>query len=569
MRRRTLLKRATAAGGLIAAGGAAALATEGRSAANSEAKTHVLAGGEGRRPNILVILVDQMRFPRWFSPASRGVGFAPNLARLHRDSVSFAGHYTAANDCTPARSTLLTGLYTHQTGCLLTGGSTLDPGFPTWGGALRQHGYHTYWFGKWHLTRHDDRWDAAVGAPILERYGFGGGTFPSPDGAPGQGWRADPHIALQFADWYDHHAGDEPWCTTVSFVNPHDIAWWYELSDRVPHEAVAPARVHRLPPNYETPEQLVAQGKPRLQRSLQDTSATSFGPVPFTGPDRDTRWLPFLDLYVKLQQRVDENIGHVLRTLRRRPAVARNTIIVLTSDHGEYGASHGMRGKGAAVYEEGIRVPLMVHDPRGLVAREPGALRTELTSSVDVLPMLVTIATGSDAWRREAYYAHIAGRLDLTRLLADPRAPGRPYVLHATDEIVSEFATEPYAADAPLHVIMLRTSEAKYAVYGNWTATGIDLLPGGQESELYDYGTEGGRLEVENVVTRSRLTEPLDLRLLHAFANELRAPLPSRLLAARTAGIEDYLTTAKRVALDETARRRRLRAQPPLPFAGI
>ena len=70
----------------------------------------------------------------------------------------FASHYTAANDCSPARSTLVTGLYSQQTGCLITGQSTLSTGFQTWGTMLRQHGYHTFWFGKWHLTRGDDRW---------------------------------------------------------------------------------------------------------------------------------------------------------------------------------------------------------------------------------------------------------------------------------------------------------------------------------------------------------------------------------------------------------------------------
>jgi hypothetical protein len=58
--------------------------------------------------------------------------------------------------------------------------------------------------------------------------------------------------------------------------------------------------------------------------------------------------------------------------------------------------------------------------------------------------------------------------------------------LHAADEIVSGFAIGPYAADAPLHVIMLRTAAAKYAVYANGTSNGIELLPAGQQSELYD-----------------------------------------------------------------------------------
>ncbi len=170
-------------------------------------------------------------------------GCPPNLQRLRSGAVSFARHYTASNDCTPSRSTLLTGLHTHQTGCMITGGSTLDPGFPTWGTMLREHGYQTRWYGKWHLTHHDNRWHPRDGARALERYGFAGGTFPSPDGAPGQGWRVDPHIAQAVRRaGSPTRAARRPWCTTVSFVNPHDIAWWYAWSDRVAAEASAAER---------------------------------------------------------------------------------------------------------------------------------------------------------------------------------------------------------------------------------------------------------------------------------------------------------------------------------------
>ena len=104
--------------------------------------------------------------------------------------------------------------------------------------------------------------------------------------------------------------------------------------------------MQRLPPNFETPELLLERHKPRLQRSFQDTAAASFGPVPFSGPEASEKWLSFLDLYVKLQLEVDHHVGHVMRTLESRPEVAANTVIVFTSDHGEYGASHGLRGQG-------------------------------------------------------------------------------------------------------------------------------------------------------------------------------------------------------------------------------
>ncbi|HYL71385.1 MAG TPA: sulfatase-like hydrolase/transferase, partial [Candidatus Dormibacteraeota bacterium] len=494
------------------------------------------------RPNILVIVVDQLRFPQWFSPAAAGVGLPPNLQRLRQGAVSFARHYTASNDCSPSRAAMLTGLYTHQTGCMITGASTLDPGFPTWGTMLREHGYRTRWLGKWHLTHHDNYWTQLSGERALERYGFAGGIYPSPDGAPGQGWHVDPHIVAKFSEWFAAEGGSEPWCTTVSFVNPHDIAWWYKWSERVPAEASARRTVHRLPPNFETPELLIERGKPLLQRSFQDTAAASFGPVPFSGPEASGRWLEFLDLYMKIQLEVDRHIGQVLRTLESNPKVAANTVIVFTSDHGEYGASHGLRGKGASAYEEAIRVPLIVKDPRGQLTAAPETPRTQLSSSVDLAPLLLSIAPGSEDWRREAHYSHIAGRLELAKILADPAAPGRPYILHATDETVTEFAIEPYAANAPLHVVALRTPQAKFATYSNWHEEGLQPMSHPQETELYDYSTHAGRLELHNVAGHSPLEEALRAEYAQALRDELRGALPQRLIAAHARGFADYFS---------------------------
>ena len=566
--RRTFLKKGAIAGGLLTGAG---VAIAGCGSTSDGAQTRPSGAplaqparrvapttAAVRRPNILVIMVDQLRFPQWFGPTpGGGVSLPGNLQRLRRGAVSFGRHYTVSNDCTPARSAMLTGLYTHQTGCMITGGSTLDPGFPTWGTMLREHGYHTWWYGKWHLTHHDNKWTQATGRPLLEDYDFSGGTYPSPDGGPGQGFRVDPEIARQFGDWFAAEGGSEPWCTTVSFVNPHDIAWWYKWTDRVPAEASAPPVVGRLPPNYETPELLIERNKPLLQRTFQDTSAASFGPVPFTGPEATEKWLEFLNLYAQIQRDVDHHIGRVRRALQSRPEVAENTVIVFTSDHGEYGSSHGLRGKGASAYEEGIRVPLLVKDPRGVLTSSPERVREQLTSSVDLAPLLLTIGSGSDDWRRESHYSHLAGRADLAAILADPAAPGRPYVLHATDEIVTEYAIEPYAADAPLHVVALRTPAAKLATYSNWPAQGIEPLLLGEERELYDYTTHSGRLELHNSAGVSALEEPLRAELGRAFRQELREPLPPRLTAAHARGFADYFSTAKHAVAEAAARRKR------------
>ena len=251
--RRTFLKGGLGAAGVLAAGlTIRALADDDERTANPAAVAPAPATrrrpGVGK-PNILVIVVDQMRFPQWPAASPVGPALPANLQRLRSGAVSFARHYTASNDCSPARATLLTGLYTHQTGCMVTGGSTLDPGFPTWGTMLREHGYSTRWLGKWHLTHHDNRWTRLSGETALERYGFAGGVFPSPDGAPGQGWRVDGTVADRFDSWFKAEGQGGPWCTTVSFVNPHDIAWWYAWTDRVARRARrAP---HRAPPAAE------------------------------------------------------------------------------------------------------------------------------------------------------------------------------------------------------------------------------------------------------------------------------------------------------------------------------
>jgi arylsulfatase A-like enzyme len=585
--RRTFLKGGLLAGGLLVGGGVAIAELAQRSesppapprprrrttqsapqgpapATGGPAAPGASAAGSDR-PNILVIVVDQLRTPQWFTASPAMAALTPNIERLRREGVSFERHYTASNDCTPARATLLTGLYTHQTGCMITGGSTLDPGFPTWGTMLRDHGYETWWFGKWHLTHGDNHWSVPQDTGALEPYGFSGGTYPSPDGGPGQGWRVDPHVADQFDAWFAEAGARGPWCTTVSFVNPHDIAWWYKWSDRFAAEARPPRRVRGLPPNFETPEMLHARNKPLLQLSLQETAALSFGPVPLAGPDATAAWLPFMDLYVELQRAVDWHIGRVLRTLAANPDVAANTIVLFTSDHGEYGASHGLRGKGGGAYEEAIRVPLIVKDPRGELTAAVQRPRTQLSSSVDVAPLLLTIASGSDAWRSDPHYAHLARRADLARILADPGAPGRPHVLHATDEMVTEFALQPYAADAPLHVVALRTPTAKYVTYSDWGPRGIAPQSAGQQHELYDYRTRAGRMELDNAAGHSSLEAPLHAAMARAVHHELRGPLPTHLHEAHGRGFSNYYLTATHAATAAAAARLRRSKGEPSP----
>ncbi|WP_328286940.1 sulfatase-like hydrolase/transferase [Mycolicibacterium mucogenicum] len=514
------------------------------------------------RPNILVIIVDQMRAPQWFPDTKRLGELLPNLDRLRQRSVSFESHYSASNMCTPSRGVLTTGLYSHQTGCLYTGEgpteSTLAPRFPTWGTMLRDQGYRTWWWGKWHLGHISDTTPDG-----LDAHGFSGGTYPSPNGGPNQGLKVDHTIVDQFDGWFADHAGSGPWCTTVSLVNPHDICWWPRnpLPDDVPHVFSG------TPVNFENADDLRRRGKPQLQIDYMNfMSPLMTGPVPYSGPEMAAQWARCLDNYLWLHQQVDVQIGRVLDTLASRPDVERDTVVVFTSDHGEYAGSHGLRGKGAAIYEESIRVPLYIHDPAGHLTPKPGERRTQLTSSVDIAPLLLTIAAGGNGWRSDSRFAYLQARGDIAAIAADPGAAGRRWVAHATDDMsVEEMATlmkspavqkmfgggavpTEIPTSAPSHIVAVRTPDAKFGRYSYWQ-------PGGMEAdrtrridyELYDYESPSGAQELDNQAGRSGKQAKLQGLLEGEVLPELRAPLPAWMHDAQEQGMADMqrLTAAR------------------------
>jgi arylsulfatase A-like enzyme len=216
----------------------------------------------------------------------------------------------------------------------------LDRGFPTWGSILNspQFRYNTYWWGKWHLSGND-----ATTPDYAEQYGFttGGLPCPSPNGNPGQGLGVDPLINLVFQKWLnDLNKQSGPWCTTVSLVNPHDIAWYPKYtSGRLgnppqPGEDNPPSIFHELPANFERwPEALDTQNKPGLQNTFRLLLDELIGVMPANPvtPGENELWYQLLDLYVQVTHYVDQQIGAVLQALANIGA-DKNTIIIFTSD---------------------------------------------------------------------------------------------------------------------------------------------------------------------------------------------------------------------------------------------
>ena len=525
MDRRTFIKGAAAAG--------AALVGADTVASVMAARGPAIIRSAPDRPNILFIMVDQMRYPQWFPDQSTLDSLLPSLAHLRGGAVSFGRHYTASNACTPARSALVTGLYTHQTGCLLTSNPGLHSGFPTWGTMLRSMGYQTFWYGKWHLSTSCN----------LDPYGFSGGTCPSPNGKAGEGLAKDPSIADQFISWLQQQGDKGPWCTTVSFVNPHDISYFYRYTNQIAGEMHAPSVITTLPPNFETATMLAAN-KPRLQTVTVQGWNELAGVMPDSGPYYEDFWLKMLNVYLLFQQYVDKQIGRVLDALEANQSLAKRTIIVFTADHGEYAGSHGLRNKAYAAYEEAIRIPFYVKDPTGQYTTHPEIERQQLTSSVDVAPLLLTLASGNGDWRHQSDYAQIADRFDMAKVLADPHAKGRPYILHVTDEMPLTTAS---ATGLSIHIIAIRTTQAKLAIYSVWTQGTTKVQTQDQEFEFYDYGTDRGRMELDNIAALqpSLYKKHYDNLMHHAIPNELHKALPKKLQSVQQSGTHAYLSAVK------------------------
>lgn len=595
MKRRTFLKTAGLMAGGLAASSALPDFVGGEAKAQSDSGP-TLWTTVSNQPNILVILVDQLRFPQGLFNQELLDVAAPNLAQLRKESVSFDYHYAAATMCSPSRSTLLTGLYTHQTAMFLTQakgldglGATpdLDPGFPTWGSILNSSDfrYNTYWWGKWHLSGNDQ-----LTPDYAKQYGFttGGLPCPAPDGGPGQGLGVDPVTTQVFKNWLDSITQSGPWCTTVGLVNPHDIAWYPKFTNGhqgqppQPGEDDPPSIFDELPANFERwpeaglppdPSFPGRQGKPRMQQTDVEIIDFVMGVVPANPvlPEELELWYRFLDLYVQVTHYVDVQIGAVLTALAES-AAANNTIVVFTSDHGEYGGSHGMRNKGFALYEESIHVPLYVYDPTNTVipADQRGTVRNGLTSHVDITPLLMTLAGGNNAWRSLPEYAQLSGRADLVAMLSDPNAAGRDFIVHSSDEDIPEESFKAGASlgdinnikdtqgNPPSHVIGYRTKDAKLGVYSFFEPGTINIEENGQEAELYNYAAYGLDEVINNAPGNvphnaspgGSAPDPALFELLYialfnpttgAVDTELRQPLPSRLQPIQTRAINTYL----------------------------
>jgi arylsulfatase len=216
----------------------------------------------------------------------------------------------------------------------------------------------------------------------------------------------------------------KPFFMVASFVNPHDIMYGNgnvpgqpEVQKPVAPEVLPPPPANsiyekkwsfKLPPSLD--ESLTAPGMPKALLEYHKGWTAWSGTIP---PDRKDMWTIFYNYYLNTIRDSGRNIGQIVNVLDEMN-LWRDTVVVITADHGEMGGSHGgLKGKGPFSYEENSHVPFIIPHPAG----KAGAKCLALTSHIDLVPTFVGLTGLGDAQRPQAVQA-LPGH-DFSALLAD------------------------------------------------------------------------------------------------------------------------------------------------------
>lgn len=396
-----------------------------------------------KQPNILFVFTDQERYPRnWPKDL-----VLPGHERLKQRGVTFHNHYCPAVMCTSSRAVLLTGLQTADNRMFENADmpyvKSLSTDVPTIGHMLRKAGYYTAYKGKWHLNRDFDTDEPShLFTKEMDAYGFSDFVWPGDVLVHTLGgYKHDHMIAGSAISWMRDKGrplNDEgkPWSLFVSLVNPHDIMYFNTdhpgenvqdtgklmmQSSRAPdHPMYRKEWRASLPKTLRQP--INEPGRPAAHGEFNRAWGYTLGTIPM----EEARWNRFNDFYFNSLRAVDEQLTRLLDELDAQGLI-QNTVIIFTSDHGEMGGAHGLRGKGPFAYQEAIHLPLFVSHPDVGGGQDCMAL----TGHIDIVPTILSMC-GVDPGKS----AELAGRLlpgkDFSPVLNRPGASG----LHAVRDSV-------------------------------------------------------------------------------------------------------------------------------------
>jgi len=344
------------------------------------------AAATSQHPNVLIIQPDQHRGTIMGCMGDKQARTL-NLDRLAKEGILFRNAVSSSPVCCPFRATMQTGLYPHKHGVLSNDKYRLDISHHTIAEMFLKAGYKTGYIGKWHL---DGGLPKKEGGKGVTPKAVGG--FVPPERRRGyQEWNGYEKSHEYFEVWKYNERGEkervtgydwEPtWHTDMAldFAKRHTAAgepWLYYIAYGPPH----------VP--EQCPQRFLDMFPPEKFELPPDVEAA------FKGADQRTIRAEFQMYYAQVAA-IDEEIGRLLDGLKRMGA-DENTIILYTSDHGDYLGSHAkntasrkdLRGKGLP-YANAFRIPLIIRWPARI---KPGQVCDTLVGSADLAPTLLDLA---------------------------------------------------------------------------------------------------------------------------------------------------------------------------------
>ncbi len=338
-----------------------------------------------KRPNILVILTDDQRWDA-LGVVQREMGNdalfpwlrTPNLDRLAAEGARFSNAFVTTSLCSPSRASLLSGRYArrHQ---VLNNFTEYPEDLPSYPRRLKDAGYETAYIGKWHMGEDND----------AQRPGFDhwmshrgqGNYFDNEFNIDGLRRRVDGYYTTVVTDhaveWIGK-AHSKPWLLVLGQKAPHGGPIQPEPRFAKAFDAF-PVRQPVSYGNYRA-----ADGKPAWLEQSLGTWHGAQGPLyDLAQHDRLVR------TYLATLLSVDESVGRLYETLRASGQLD-DTVIVFTSDNGFVLGEHGRVDK-RTMYEESIRVPLLVRYPRAVQA---GTVVSQMALTHDLAPTLIALGGG-------------------------------------------------------------------------------------------------------------------------------------------------------------------------------
>jgi len=453
-----------------------------------------------RRPNFLVILIDDLRFDE-FGAGGHPYMKTPNIDRIAREGVIFERAFHTTPICSPNRASVLTGQYASRHGIIdNVARDAASHRLPNYHLELQRLGYETAHIGKWHMGNDGmprpgyDHWVSFDGHGRLNDPRLNeNGTY-----VQHRGYITDIMNRMA-ADFVGRRHG-KPWSLFFAHKAVHPDAEQaadgtfkmdgYRPAER--HKDLYRGSVFPKKPNMLEAAEIVKQ-KPAWTEALQlRTNAQSrvLLDAIHAGEQEEIR------LRACMMASVDEGVGMLFEGLAKSGQLD-DTFILFFGDNGYFFGEHGLGPERRFAYEEGIRAPFIARYPRRIKA---GSRVRELVICQDAAPTFIQLAGGKPG-------PHIQGR-SLLPLLAGRRAGWRKSFL------MEYWAENAYPWLVGMTYKAVRTERYKFI---RWVNRGRD----GELDELYDL--ERDPYEVTNLAhrpahraVRERLRR--ELRRLHVEA---------------------------------------------------